>query len=152
MADESQMTIIGSDTHIKGEMSFDRSCKLLGKFEGTITAKGQLHVADGASCKAEVEAGEINVDGSIEGNVTAKEKIQLNAKAQIRGDVVASKLIVAEGASFNGHVSVGPDAVKGGGTAGGSGAASSGGGSGASSSGGSGGSAKGGGEGEKPAK
>jgi len=113
MADESQVTIIGSDTHIKGEMSFDRSCKLLGKFEGTITAKGQLHVADGASCKAEVEAGEITVDGAIEGNVTAREKIQLNAKARIQGDVVASKLVVAEGASFNGHVSVGPDAVKG---------------------------------------
>jgi cytoskeletal protein CcmA (bactofilin family) len=112
MADESQVTIIGADTHIKGEMSFDRSCKLLGKFEGTITAKGQLHVADGASCKAQVEAGEITVDGTIEGNVTAKEKIQLNAKAQIQGDVVASKLIVAEGAAFNGHVSVGPDAVK----------------------------------------
>ena len=117
MADESQVTIIGSDTHIKGEMSFDRSCKLLGKFEGTITAKGQLHVADGASCKAQVEAGEITVDGTIEGNVTAKERIQLNAKARIQGDVVASKLIVAEGASFNGHVSVGPDAVKGGGAA-----------------------------------
>jgi len=119
MADDNQTTIIGADTHIKGEMSFDRSCRLLGAFEGTINAKGQLHVADGASCKAEVEAGEIVVDGTIEGNVTARERIQLNGKSKLIGDVVAAKLIVAEGASFSGHVSVGPDAIKGGGSGGG---------------------------------
>jgi cytoskeletal protein CcmA (bactofilin family) len=113
MADDNQVTVIGSDTHIKGEMSFDRSCRLLGGFEGTINAKGQLHVANGATCKAEVEAADIVVDGNIEGNVTAREKIQLNAKAKVNGDVIASKLVVAEGATFSGHVSVGADAVKG---------------------------------------
>lgn len=117
MADEQQVTIIGPDTQIKGEMSFERSCRILGKFEGTITAKGQLHVAEGASCKAQVEAANIVVDGDIEGNVTANEKIQLNAKAKVNGDVVAAKLAVAEGASFSGHVSVGPNAIKGGGGA-----------------------------------
>lgn len=118
MAEENQVTIIGPDTHIKGEMSFDRSCRLLGSFEGTINAKGQLHVADGASCKAEVEAADIVVDGTIEGNVTARERIVLNAKSRIIGDVVAAKLIVAEGASFSGHISVGPAAVKGSGGSG----------------------------------
>lgn len=107
MAEDSQVTIIGPDTSIKGEMSFDRSCRLLGQFEGTITAKGQLHIAEGASCKAQVEAANVVVDGNVEGNVTAKEKIQLNAKARVNGDVVAAKLEVAEGASFSGHVSVG---------------------------------------------
>ncbi len=115
MAEDNQVTIIAADTHIKGEMSFDRSCKLQGAFEGTINAKGQLHVAEGATCKAEVEAADIVVDGNIEGNVVAREKIQLNAKSKLTGDVVAAKLIVAEGASFSGHVSVGPDAIKGGG-------------------------------------
>ncbi len=121
MAEETQATIIGPDTTIKGEMTFDKNCRLLGAFEGTITAKGELHVANGANCRAEVEAGSIVVDGNIEGNVTAREKIQLNAKATISGDVVAAKLIVAEGASFSGHVSVGPEAVKGGSAAAGSG-------------------------------
>lgn len=112
MADE-QTTIIGADTHFKGEMSFDSSCRILGKFEGTIDAKGQLHVADGASCKAQVKAANITVDGNVEGNVHATDKVQLNAKARITGDVVAAKLVVAEGASFTGHVQVGPDAARG---------------------------------------
>ena len=109
---EDQMTVIGPDTHIKGEMSFDTSCRLLGRFEGTINAKGQFHIADGANCKATVQAGNITVDGSVEGNVSASDKVQLNAKAKVVGDVTAAKLVVAEGASFVGHVQVGAAAAK----------------------------------------
>jgi cytoskeletal protein CcmA (bactofilin family) len=113
MADETQATIIAADAHFKGELSFDRSCRILGRFEGTLTAKGQLHIAEGASCKAQIDAANITVDGNVEGNITAKEKIELNAKARVNGDVVAARLIVAEGASFSGHVSVGADAARG---------------------------------------
>ena len=113
MADNESTTIIGADTHINGEMSFDKSARILGKFEGTIKAKGQLHVAEGASCKAEIEAGNIVVDGVINGNITAADRVQLNAKSKIVGDLIATKLIIAEGASFTGHVTVGTDAVKG---------------------------------------
>ncbi len=105
-------TVIGPDTKIKGEMSFDNNCKLLGRFEGTIRAKGSLHVAEGAVCRAEVNTTSISIDGSVEGNVTATDKIQLNAKSKMTGDLVAGKLIVAEGATYDGHVSVGAEAVK----------------------------------------
>lgn len=109
-----QTTIIGADTHIKGDMTFDGAAKLLGTFEGKITAKGDLHVADGATCRAVVEAGRVTVDGLVEGNVTARERVELTAKAKMKGDLIASRLLVAEGASFMGHVTVGTDAAKGG--------------------------------------
>jgi len=114
MADHTtQTTVIGADTHIKGDMNFDGSARILGKFEGTITAKGELHIADGASCKAVVEANRVTVDGTIDGNVTARERCELTAKARMKGDLVATRLLVAEGATFNGHVTVGADAAKG---------------------------------------
>ena len=106
-------TVIGTDTHIKGEMTFDGNAKILGRFEGTITTKGQLHIAEGASCKAQVTAGSVTVDGQVEGNLRASDRVQLNAKSKLVGDLVAAKLIVAEGASFAGQVQVGPDAVRG---------------------------------------
>jgi cytoskeletal protein CcmA (bactofilin family) len=109
-----QTTIIGPDTHIKGEMSFDNTAKLLGSFEGQITAKGELQVAEGAKCKATVEASRVTVDGSVEGNMIARERVSLNANAAMKGDLTAAKLVVAEGAVFVGHVKVGPDAAKGG--------------------------------------
>jgi len=114
MADtNANTTIIGADTHITGEMRFESNARILGTFEGKIAAKGELQVADGATCKAEVDAGAIVVDGTVEGDVTARDKVQLNPKARIQGDVVAAKLIMAEGASFTGHCRVGPDAVSG---------------------------------------
>lgn len=107
-----RLTVIGPDAHIKGDMSFETNARLLGSFDGKIKGKGQLHIAEGAKCKAQVEAAQIVVDGSVEGNLQAKERIQLNAKSQINGDIVAAKLIVAEGAAFSGHVTVGADAAK----------------------------------------
>jgi cytoskeletal protein CcmA (bactofilin family) len=107
-----QTTVIGTGTHIKGEMTFEGSARLLGSFEGKISAKGELQIADGASCKAAVDAGTITIDGSVEGNVTARERIELTARAKMKGDLVAAKLLVAEGATFTGHVTVGPEAAK----------------------------------------
>jgi len=116
-----QMTIIAGDTEIKGEMRFEKSARILGKFEGNIGAKGELHVADGSLCKADIEAGSVLVDGTIEGNVTATEKVQLNAKAKVKGDIQAARLVTAEGASIVGHITVGADAAKGGGAGSGGG-------------------------------
>ena len=114
MADvDTQVTVIAADTHIRGEMTFDRTAKLLGKFDGKVSAKGELQVAEGAICKAEIDAGKVTVDGMIEGNISAHERIQLNTKARIKGDLKAARLVVAEGASLVGHCAIGPDALKG---------------------------------------
>jgi len=106
-------TVIGADTHIKGDMTFDGTARILGSFEGSISAKGELQIAESARCKAAVEAGKVLVDGSVEGNLTARERVELTAKARVKGDLVTSRLVVAEGASFVGHCTVGPDVGKG---------------------------------------
>jgi cytoskeletal protein CcmA (bactofilin family) len=112
MADTQQTTVIGPDTHIKGDMTFDGTARLLGTFEGTITAKGELQIASGATCKAAVDAAKVTVDGDVDGNITARDRIELTAKAKIKGDITASRLVVAEGASFVGNCNVGPEAAK----------------------------------------
>lgn len=109
---EAQTTVIGADTKIKGEMTFENTARLLGQFEGKIQAKGELQIADGAQCRATVEAGKVVVDGLVDGNVQARERMELTARAKMKGDIVASKLVIAEGATLNGHVSVGPEAAK----------------------------------------
>ena len=105
-------TVIGADTVIKGEMTVENRARILGRFEGTIQAKGQVEIADKAICKADIEAATIQVDGLIEGYIKALDKAHLNGTAKVVGDLVASKLVVSEGAAFKGHLHVGPDAVK----------------------------------------
>ncbi len=113
MADtRDQMTVIGPDTHIKGEMVFENSACILGRFEGRIASKGELAIGDSAVCKAGIDAARIVVDGVVEGDIVARERLELNTGATINGDIVAAKLIVAEGATFIGHCRVGEAAVK----------------------------------------
>lgn len=108
---DAQITVIGPDTRIKGEMSFERTARVLGEFEGKISTAGELQIGGSARCKAALEAGTLIVDGLVEGDVLARERVQLNGSAKIIGDIVAEKLIVSEGASFSGHCRVGPEAV-----------------------------------------
>lgn len=113
MADnDNQITIIGRDAKIKGELSFDASAKILGTFEGKIIAKGEVVIGETATCRATVEAGNVIIDGPLEGDVIARDRLQLTAKARVKGDITAGSLSVVEGASFVGHCKVGPEAVK----------------------------------------
>lgn len=113
MADSgNETTVIGGDTHIKGEMSFQKTVRLVGTFEGTVKGEGELQVSKGAACKADVDSKAVVVDGIVEGNLVAAEKVQLNASGVVRGDIVAGKMVMAEGASFFGQCAVGPEAVK----------------------------------------
>lgn len=113
MDDSGEMTVIAAETQIKGELEFEGAARIIGKVEGRITAKGDLHVDERGTCKATVEAANIQVDGIIEGDVNASERVQLNAQGRIHGDIVAQKLITAEGATIMGHVNIGLGANKG---------------------------------------
>ncbi len=74
MAEPTTTTVIGPDTQIKGDMVFESTARILGKFEGSISSKGELQIANGASCKAAVEASKVLVDGDVEGNLIARER------------------------------------------------------------------------------
>jgi cytoskeletal protein CcmA (bactofilin family) len=102
-------TILGPDANFKGELSFEKGMRLMGRFEGKVSTPGRIHVAREAKMSADVEAGAIVVEGDVQGNLMANDRIELKQTARYEGDLRATKLVVDEGAVFNGHVSVGPD-------------------------------------------
>jgi cytoskeletal protein CcmA (bactofilin family) len=115
MADGNQQdfpTIIGPDASFKGELTFEKGLRLVGKLDGRISTAGRLHIAKEAHLQAEVESGTIIVEGEVKGNLTANDRIELKQTARVVGDLRAAKMTVEDGAIFDGHVSVGPDAVK----------------------------------------
>ena len=116
MADSSPQdypTIIGPDANFKGELSFEKGMRIHGRLEGKINTAGRVHVAKEAKLQADIDAGSVLVEGEIHGNLSAVDRIELKNSARYEGDLKANKLVVEEGAVFSGHVSVGPDAVKG---------------------------------------
>lgn len=112
MAAETDMTVVGADSHFEGKLTFERTAKINGKFDGEINGKGELQVSQNALCKADVQAGSVAVDGRIEGNVTAGDTVRLNGSGVVKGDINAAKMVMQEGASFYGLCAVGPDAAQ----------------------------------------
>ena len=106
-------TVLGPDATFKGELTFEKGMRVMGRFEGKVTSPGRIHIAREAKMQADVEAGAIIVEGDVHGNLSASDRIELKQSAHYEGDLRASKLVVDEGAVFSGHVSVGPEAVKG---------------------------------------
>jgi len=105
-------TILGPDASFKGELTFEKGMRIMGKLEGKVTTAGRIHVTKEAKMSADVEAGGIVVEGEVQGNLSATDRVELKNSARYEGDLRASKLVVDEGAVFSGHVTVGPDAVK----------------------------------------
>ena len=101
-------TTIGPDAVFKGELSFEKGVRLLGQFEGQIESKGSLVIAEGAKLAGDVKAGSVKVDGMVNGNLETSGKIQLSATARLEGDLKSARLEVADGATFQGRVVVGP--------------------------------------------
>lgn len=110
MADSAKefQTILGPDTVFKGELKFDKGLRILGRFDGNIKSKGTIHIADTATLKADIDAGSIEVDGDVVGNLCASSRIQLRSSAKFEGDLKTSRLEVADGATFIGNCVVGP--------------------------------------------
>src|SRR5687768_3007146 len=105
-------TILGPAANFKGEMSLEKVLRLKGRFEGRMNTPGRLQMAREARLQADVDCGALIVEGDVKGNLSANDRIELKSTARYEGDLRASKLTVDEGAIFNGHVSVGPEAVK----------------------------------------
>jgi cytoskeletal protein CcmA (bactofilin family) len=109
-------TTIGADAVFKGQLTFEKGVRLLGKFDGEINSEGQLVVAEGAALTGDVKAGTIRLDGQVKGNLTAEGKVQLASSAKLEGDVQAARLEVAEGAVLIGRCVIGVNGPGKGGT------------------------------------
>lgn len=108
---QQQVTVIGRETSISGEMSMTGSAKILGQLDGRIAVAGDVFVAEGAIVRADILADQIIIEGEVEGNVTARERLQLAATAQLVGDIATRALVVEDGASLLGNCHVGAEAA-----------------------------------------
>ncbi len=103
--------VLNSDVEIKGHLKFGGELTFDGKLDGEINADGTLHLSDGATVNGNINAESVIVRGKVTGNITAKEKIDIKAKAELFGDIRAAKLVMEEGVTFVGKVEINPNKV-----------------------------------------
>ncbi|MBS3945477.1 MAG: polymer-forming cytoskeletal protein, partial [Melioribacter sp.] len=73
---------------------------------GNVSVSGNLTLGDTSHIKGEVKARSINMSGQIEGKVMVDEKLRLESKSVLKGDLIAKTLIIEEGAFFDGRSSM----------------------------------------------
>ena len=103
--------VLNSDVELKGTLKFTGELTFDGKLEGDINSEGALTLGDNAVIKGSIEVGSVIVRGKINGNVSAKEKIDIKAKTELFGDVRSAKLVIEEGVTFVGKSEVNPNKV-----------------------------------------
>ena len=103
--------VLGADVEIKGNLKFAGELTLEGKLEGEIQTEGQLILGDTAVINGNINAQSVVVRGKVNGNINAREKIEIKSKAELFGDIRASKLVVEEGVTFVGRTEVNPNKV-----------------------------------------
>ena len=104
---EDSTTIFGKNLNITGNVSGEGNMIIMGSFEGEFNLKGQLKVSQGAKVKGDFNATSIAINGSVEGNLTAAEKIHMDNTAKINGRIVTPKVSILDGAVFDGEMQMG---------------------------------------------
>ena len=106
VASSSQGTVnIGASVVIKGEVSAREDLTISGRIEGKVEVRDHVvRVGREAQVHAEITARAVLVEGTVKGNISATERIELLEHGSVEGDIAAPKIAMAEGAQFRGKI------------------------------------------------
>jgi cytoskeletal protein CcmA (bactofilin family) len=96
--------VIGQGITIEGEVTSEDEVVVGGVVRGKLQVEGAVTVESEAIVEADIGAHSVSIGGNVTGNVTASERVDLLAGGRLVGDVKASRLTIADGASFKGNV------------------------------------------------
>jgi len=100
-------TIMGRTVVIQGQLSAGEDLLIDGKFEGNINLDDHcLTVGTEGHVKAEIHARQVVILGSVNGNLVAREKVEIRRTGHVVGDLVAATVAIEEGAYFKGSIDI----------------------------------------------
>jgi cytoskeletal protein CcmA (bactofilin family) len=100
--------LLSRGVSIKGTVKFTNELLIDGDVEGTIDSTGSLTIGEHASIKGEIKSKSVKVRGTVEGDIFATERCELQAGCTLQGDIEAPRLVVDENATFLGSAKVTP--------------------------------------------
>lgn len=103
---EEEVSIISSGVKIEGNLSSEGNVRIDGIIHGNLSISGNLTIGDSSEIIGEIKARNVTTNGKVEGKIYASEKLKLEPKSVIKGDLITKTLIIEEGAIFEGHSSM----------------------------------------------
>lgn len=106
-----QHNIIGASTTVEGTVRSKGNVNVSGTVNGNVEVDGRTMVMPGGVVEGEVETTSAEIAGTVRGRLVVRERLVLKASAVIDGDIVTDKLVVEDGATFNGECRMGQTAA-----------------------------------------
>ena len=94
---------LGPGSKASGRLLFEGPTTIEGEIDGEIVVHGALTIGDHAFIKGKVSAASVVVRGKVTADIAAEKRIELQSNAVVVGDLTTQALVVADGATFEGH-------------------------------------------------
>lgn len=99
------MTRLGRSLVVTGELTSDEDIAIDGQVHGRLSVReATLTIGEHAHVEADIRGARIEVHGKVTGSISATERIQLHASAEVDGSLSANQVVIADGARFDGRI------------------------------------------------
>src|SRR3954452_9822965 len=96
-------TLLGRGAAFEGKLTFDGTVRIDGRFKGEVFSDDVLVIGGVAHVEAEIDIGEVIVQGTVVGNIKAKRSIEIHAPGRVKGDLHSPSLQIDKGVIFEGR-------------------------------------------------
>ena len=93
---------LAEGTSLNGDLHFSGTLHLNGNVKGSISTADVLIIGESATVEAEIKAGEVQIYGTVIGNIECARRVEICESGRVRGDVRTPNLIIREGGGFEG--------------------------------------------------
>src|SRR3954452_5088139 len=96
-------TLLGRGATFEGKLTFEGTVRIDGRFKGEVFTEDTLVIGEGAHVEAQIDVGEVIIQGTVVGNVSAKRSIEIHAPGRVKGDLHTPTLQIDKGVVFEGR-------------------------------------------------
>lgn len=98
-------------TEFIGELRFQNTFRIDGKLKGKVVSEHTLIVGESGQVEAEIECAVVSIKGAVSGKVQARQRIELLSGARVQATLISPRLVIEEGAFFQGECDMSPAAA-----------------------------------------
>ena len=95
-------TVIGNEAYFQGTLTAKGSLRIDGRVDGSVVDAKTVTIGKSGKVKGDISCEVCYVCGEVRGNITALDHVEAQAGCRIDGDIRSPKIMVEEGALFNG--------------------------------------------------
>ena len=101
---DSPASVVAAGITLQGEISGSDSLEIYGFVDGNVAVRGLCHVGETGRVQGRISAHHVIIEGNVEGKISARQRIELRARAKVQAEISAESVAMAEGAFFDGRI------------------------------------------------